>query len=135
MLKPHFRKKSEAEETGIVEVGDVKIDAGSAEIVFVDPDKDIQVVVSDDPENKDGAVVAVLTASAEDVEDEKVLGSANVEPEGEDKGAGDDEARKAEARKRFRERFEARQKAKKEEARKKAVEEARAKFRAHAKKA
>lgn len=131
MLKPHFRKKSEAEETGIVEVGDVKIDAGSAEIVFVDPDKDIQVVVSDDPENKEGAVVAVLTASAEDVEDEKVLGSANIEPEGEDKG----EARKAEARKRFRERFAARCEARKAEARKKAVEEARAKFRAHAKKA
>lgn len=133
MLKPHFRKKSEAEETGIVTVGDVKIDAESAEIVFVDPDKDIQVVVSDDPENKDGAVVAVLTASAEDVEDEKVLGSANVEPEGEDKAG--EEARKAEARKRFRARFEARKKAKKDEARKKAVEEARAKFRAHAKKA
>lgn len=132
MIRPRFKKKED--ETGIVEVDGVKIDAGSAEIVFVDPDKDIQVVVSDDPENKDGAVVAVLTASAEDVEDNKVLGSANIEPEGEGAGEGD-EARKAEARKRFRERFEARQKAKKEEARKKAVEEARNKFRAHAKKA
>lgn len=132
MIRPHFKKKED--ETGIVEVDGVKIDAASAEVVFVDPDKDIQVVVSDDPENKDGAVVAVMTASAEDVEDEKVLGSAQVEPEG-DEDKGEDEARKAEARKRFRARFEARQKAKKEEARKKAVEEARNKFRAHAKKA
>lgn len=146
-IKPHFRKNEE--ETGVVEVGEegnkVQIDAASAEIVFIDPDKDIQVVMSDDPNNKDGVVCAVMTASAENVEDNQLLGSATAEPEsapaggedGEDSEGGDggaaEEARKAEARKRFRERFNARNEARKAEARIKARDEARAKFRAHAK--
>lgn len=142
MIKPHFRKNEE--ETGVVEVGEegnsVKIDAASAEVVYIDPDKDVQVVMSNDPDNKDGIVCAVMTASAENVEDNELLGSATAEPESTDdapaggEGAGDaEEARKAEARKRFRERFAARREARKAEARVKARDEARAKFRAHAK--
>lgn len=146
-IKPHFRKNEE--ETGVVEVGEegnkVQIDAASTEIVFIDPEKDIQVVMSDDPNNKDGVVCAVMTASAENVEDNQLLGSATAEPEsapaggeGGEGGEGGDggaaeEARKAEARKRFRERFSARNEARKAEARIKARDEARAKFRAHAK--
>lgn len=129
--RPHFRKNEE--ESGVVEVDGVKIDAASAEIVFVDPEKDIQVVLSNDPEGE-GVVCAVMTTSAEDLEDNEVLGSAVAEPEGDD-DKGTEEARKAEARKRFRERFAARREARKAEARKKATDEARAKFRAHAPKA
>ena len=133
MIRPRFRKNEE--ETGVVEVGEegnkVQIDAKSAEIVFIDPEKDIQVVMSDDPNNESGVVCAVMTASAENVEDNKLLGSATAEPEAADSAA--EEARKAEARKRFRERFAARQEARKAEARIKARDEARAKFRAHAK--
>lgn len=143
MIKPHFRKNEE-DENGIVEVDGVKIDAASAEVVYIDPEKDVQVVMSNDPENENGIVCAVMTASAEDVEDNKVLGSATAEPEsaepngegngeGEGEAAAAEEARKAEARKRFRERFAARQEARKAEARKKARDEAREKFRAHAK--
>lgn len=140
MIKPHFRKNEE-DENGIVEVDGVKIDANSAEVVYIDPEKDVQVVMSNDPENENGVVCAVMTASAEDVEDNKILGSATAEPESaEGDGAGEgegegaaEEARKAEARKRFRERFAARQEARKAEARAKARDEARAKFRAHAK--
>jgi colicin import membrane protein len=141
-IKPHFRKNEE-DENGIVEVDGVKIDANSAEVVYIDPEKDVQVVMSNDPENENGVVCAVMTASAEDVEDNKILGSATAEPEsteGDGAGAGEgegegaaEEARKAEARKRFRERFAARQEARKAEARAKARDEARAKFRAHAK--
>lgn len=140
MIKPHFRKNEE--ETGVVEVGEegnsVKIDAASAEVVYIDPEKDVQVVMSNDPDNKDGIVCAVMTASAENVEDNELLGSATAEPESTDDapagGEGDaEEARKAEARKRFRERFAARREAHKAEARAKARDEARAKFRAHAK--
>lgn len=129
-IKPHFRKNEE-DENGIVEVDGVKIDANSAEVVYIDPEKDVQVVMSNDPENENGIVCAVMTASAEDVEDNKILGSATAEPESAEDAA--EEARKAEARKRFRERFAARQEARKAEARTKARDEARAKFRAHAK--
>ena len=142
MLKPRFRKKYE-DNDGIVEVDGVKIDAASAEVVFVDPEKDIQVVMSNDPENKDGVVCAVMTTSEEDLEDNKVLGSATAEPEngeGEEarkrfreRFAARQEARRAEARKRFHERFAARREARKAEARNKSIAEARAKFRARAK--
>ena len=142
MIRPRFRKTEE--ETGVVKVvgqdgSSVQVDAASAEIVFIDPEKDIQVVMSDDPNNKNGVVCAVMTASAENVEDNELLGSATAEPEtaGEGGNGGEgsaaEEARKAEARKRFRERFAARQEARKAENRIKARDEARAKFRAHAK--
>lgn len=143
------------EDDGVVEVDGVKLDAATAEVVFADKEKDIQVVVSNDPENEDIAVVAVLTNSEEEVEDEKVLGSASVEGEGEDAeearkkarreafrkrlearrankadGNKTDESKKAaERRDAFRKRLEARRAARKQEsARKDAIAEARAKF-------
>lgn len=106
MLK--FRKKLR-EEDSIVEVGDVKLDAKETEVVFADEEKDIQVVVSPDPENENSVTVAVLTNSKEDVEEEEVLGSASVEGS-EDKGA--EESRKAARREAFRKRLEARRSAK-----------------------
>ena len=159
MLKPRFKKIHE--DDGVVEVDGVKLDAESAEIVFADKDKDIQVVVSNDPENENTAVVAVLTNSKEEVEDEQVLGSASVETEEGtvevEAGAKDDkeekckearreafrkrlEARRAarktdERREAFRKRLEARKAAKQTESKAKAIEEARAKFRSKIKKA
>lgn len=148
MLKPRFKKIREND--GVVEVDGVKLDAESAEVVFADKDKDIQVVVSNDPENDNTAVVAVLTNSKEEVEDEQVLGSASVETEG-DKEEKCKEARREAFRKRlearraarktderreaFRKRLEARKAAKQTESKAKAIEEARAKFRSKIKKA
>ena len=77
MLK--FKPKKLREDDSIVEVGDVKLDAAETEVVFADEEKDIQVVVSPDPENENSVTVAVLTNSKEDVEEEEVLGSASVE--------------------------------------------------------
>lgn len=150
MLKPRFKKIREND--GVVEVDGVKLDAESAEVVFADKDKDIQVVVSNDPESDNTAVVAVLTNSKEEVEDEQVLGSASVETEGEgDKEEKCKEARREAFRKRlearraarktderreaFRKRLEARKAAKQTESKAKAIEEARAKFRSKIKKA
>lgn len=133
------------EEDGVVEIDGVKLDAGSAEVVYADDEKDIQVVVSNDPENENIAVVAVLTNSEEDVEDEEVLGSATVE--GESAGDAAEEARKkarreafrkrlearrtgkaSERRESFMKRLEARRAARKQESRSNAIAEARAKF-------
>lgn len=152
MVRIKSRKLREGDEEGLVEVDGVKLDASQAQVIYQDEEKDIQVVASPDPENENSVTVAVLTASEEDVEDEKVLGSASVEGgEGEDAS----EARKAARREAFRKRLEARRAAKKNgtparnearmsdfrkrlearraekqaEARKKAVAEARAKFR------
>lgn len=155
MLKPRFKKIHE--DDGVVEVDGVKLDAESAEIVFADKDKNIQVVVSNDPENDNTAVVAVLTNSKEEVEDEQVLGSASVETEEGtvevevDKEEKCKEARREAFRKRlearraarktderreaFRKRLEARKAAKQTESKAKAIEEARAKFRSKIKKA
>lgn len=157
MLKPRFKKIHE--DDGVVEVDGVKLDAESAEIVFADKDKDIQVVVSNDPENDNSAVVAVLTNSKEEVEDEQVLGSASVETEEgtvevdaeADKEEKCKEARREAFRKRlearraarktderreaFRKRLEARKAEKQTESKAKAIEEARAKFRSKIKKA
>lgn len=135
------------EDDGVVNVGDIKLDAGSAEVIYADKEKDIQVVVSDDPEDPTVGIVAVLSNSNDDVEDEEVLGSATVE--GEDKkGDGAEEAKKkarreafrkrlearrsngtaSERREAFKKRLEARRAARKQESRQKDIAEARAKF-------
>ena len=98
-------KKLREEDDAIVEIDGVKLDAANTEVIFADEDKDIQVVASPDPENENEVVVAVLTASQEDVEEEEVLGSASIE--GSDEPVGAEEARKAERREAFRKRLEA----------------------------
>lgn len=147
MAKPHFKKKED--DSGVIDYGDVKIDAESADVIFTDPslgESGIMVVISNNPDNPAGASVAVLTADHEDVDDNELLGSATIDPDetaGGEGGAGDEgdteEARKAEARKRFQERFAAkcaeRKKARTAEKRRQACEEARQRFRARAKKA
>lgn len=125
MLKFKHRKIRENEE-GIVEVDGVKLDAANSEIVFADDEKDIQVVVSPDPENENAVTVAVLTNSEEDVESEKVLGSASVE--GSEEAPDAEEARKAARREAFRKRLEARKAAKGTDE-KKTAEERREAFR------
>lgn len=137
------------EDDGVVKVGDIKLDAGSAEVIYADKEKDIQVVVSDDPEDPTVGIVAVLSNSNDEVEDEEVLGSATVE--GEDKKGDDaEEAKKARReafrkrlesrranngkgnanarREAFKKRLEARRAARKQESRQKDIAEARAKF-------
>lgn len=104
MLK-HRIKRIREEEEGIVNVDGVKLDAAETEVVFADAEKDIQVVVSPDPETENSVTVAVLTNSKDDVEEEEVLGSASVEGSEE---AGASEARKAARREAFRKRMEAR---------------------------
>lgn len=104
MLK-HRIKRIREEEEGIVNVDGVKLDAAETEVVFADAEKNIQVVVSPDPETENSVTVAVLTNSKDDVEEEKVLGSASVEGSEE---AGATEARKAARREAFRKRMEAR---------------------------
>lgn len=98
-------KKLREEDEGIIEVDGVKLNAAETEVIFADEDKDIQVVASPNPENENEVVVAVLTASKDDVEEEEVLGSASVE--GSEETAGAEEARKAERREAFRKRLEA----------------------------
>ena len=102
-------KKLREEDDNIVKVGDVKLNAAETEVVFADEDKNIQVVVSPDPENENSVTVAVLTNSEEDVEKEEVLGSASVEGSEETKDA--EESRKAASREAFRKRLEARRSA------------------------
>ena len=77
MLK--FKPKKLREDDSIVEVGDVKLDAAETEVVFADEEKDIQVVVSPDPENENSVTVAVLTNSKEDVEESLNILQANGE--------------------------------------------------------
>lgn len=161
-------KKNE-EETDYIDYGEVKIDPETADVAFVDPsigEDGVQVVISANPDNPAGCSVAVLTAShGEDVDEEELLGFGVIDPDeppaggeggGEGAGAGGEggdgdeakktaEARKAEARKNFNERWatkraeraEAKKKeeAKKTEERRKACEAAKAKFRAKGKKA
>jgi len=117
MVRIKSRKIREDGEDAIVEVDGVKLDASQAEVIYQDEEKDIQVVASPDPENENSVTIAVLTASEEDVEDEKVLGSASVEG-GEGEGNAEEslkaeEARKAARREAFRKRLEARRAAKK----------------------
>ena len=136
------------EDDGVVKVGDIKLDAGSAEVIYADKEKDIQVVVSDDPEDPTVGIVAVLSNSNDEVEDEEVLGSATVE--GDKKGDNAEEAKKARReafrkrlesrranngkgsanarREAFKKRLEARRAARKQESRQKDIAEARAKF-------
>lgn len=151
MVRIKSRKLRENDTDGVIEVDGEKLDASQAVVVFEDEEKDIQVVASPDPENENSVTVAVLTASKEDVEDEKVLSAISVEG---GEGDGASEARKAarreafrkrqEAKRRpntaaparnearveaFRKRLEARRAEKRAESRKSSVAEARAKFR------
>ena len=167
-------KKNE-EETDYIDYGEVKIDPETADVAFVDPsigEDGVQVVISANPDNPAGCSVAVLTAShGEDVEEEDLLGFGVIDPdeppaggeggaggEGAGAGAGGEggsgdgdeakktaEARKAEARKNFNERWAAKraeraeakkkEEAKKTEERRQACEAAKQKFRAKGKKA
>lgn len=103
------RKIREGEE-GLVEVDGVTLDAKNSEVIYQSEEKDIQIVASPDPDNENSVTIAVLTNSEEDVEDEKVLGSASVEGS---EGEGAEEARKAARREAFRKRLEARRSEKK----------------------
>lgn len=155
-------KKNE-EETDYIDYGEVKIDPETADVAFVDPsvgEEGVQVVISANPDNPAGCSVAVLTAShGEDVEEEELLGFGVIDPDEPDAGGaggeggsgdGDEakktaEARKAEARKNFNERWAAKraeraeakkkEEAKKTEERRQACEAAKQKFRAKGKKA
>lgn len=111
MVRIKSRKIREDGEDAIIEVDGVKLNASQSEVIYQDEEKDIQVVASPDPENENSVTIAVLTASEEDVEDEKVLGSASVEG-GEGEGSAE-ESRKAARREAFRKRLEARRAAKK----------------------
>lgn len=157
-------KKNE-EETDYIDYGEVKIDPETADVAFVDPsvgEAGVQVVISANPDNPAGCSVAVLTAShGEDVDEEELLGFGVIDPDEPDAGGagaggeggsgdGDEakktaEARKAEARKNFNERWAAKraeraeakkkEEAKKTEERRQACEAAKQKFRAKGKKA
>ena len=107
MVRIKTRKLRENDTDGVIEVDGEKLDASQAVVVFEDEDKDIQVVASPDPDNENSVTVAVLTASEEAVEDEKVLSAISVEG-GEGEGAS--EARKAARREAFRKRLEAKRK-------------------------
>lgn len=109
LIKNKFakRKVREAEEGSVIDIDGVKLQADSTEVIFADAEKDIQVVVSPDPENPNSAVVAVITASEEDVEEETVLGSASVDASYDD---APEEAYKARRREAFKRRLESRAK-------------------------
>ena len=109
LIKNKFAKSKvrEAEEDGVINIDGVKLEAESTEVIFADAEKDIQVVVSPDPENPNSAVVAVITASEEDVEEETVLGSASVDASYDDAA---EEAYKARRREAFKRRLESRAK-------------------------
>lgn len=109
LIKNKFAKSKvrEAEEAGVINIDGVKLQADSTEVIFADAEKDIQVVVSPDPENPNSAVVAVITASEEDVEEETVLGSASVDASYDDAA---EEAYKARRREAFKRRLESRAK-------------------------
>lgn len=78
---------------------DIRINADTAEVLYTDQDKNLQVIVGEDP-TEGGIVVAVATAEKDNLEDEEVLASVTVSEDGEvEPGAGDslsiEEARKA----------------------------------------
>lgn len=78
---------------------DISINADTAEVLYTDQDKNLQVIVGEDPK-EGGIVVAVATAEKDNLEDEEVLASVTVSEDGEvEPGEGDslsvEEARKA----------------------------------------
>lgn len=98
-------KRNEGEGEGD-QVDDINMDADTAEVLFTDKDKNLQVLVGEDPVDG-GIVVAVATAEKDNVEEEEVLASITV---GEGETPAESEEAKAAAA---------------EEAKKKAIEEAR----------
>lgn len=61
---------------------DISINADTAEVLYTDQDKNLQVIVGEDPK-EGGIVVAVATAEKDNLEDEEVLASVTVSEDGE----------------------------------------------------
>lgn len=99
-------KRNEAGEGDGEQVDDINMDADTANVLFTDKDKNLQVLVGEDPVDG-GIVVAVATAEKDNVEEEEVLAAITV-------GEGESPAEFEEAKKKA-----------EEEAHAKAVEEAR----------
>lgn len=78
------------------QVGDITMDADTAEVLFSDKDANLQVLVGEDPVDG-GIVVAVATAEKDNVEEEEVLASITV---GEGEGEGAPEATEESKKKR-----------------------------------
>lgn len=97
-------KKNEADEPAqeldVVELDGVKVDTNTAEVVYSDEEKDLQVVAAPDVEDPTKVNVFVMTASADEVTDEEVLSSTEIStaeeeaPAGEGEGEGEDESKK-----------------------------------------
>lgn len=93
-------KKNEADEPAqeldVVELDGVKVDTNTAEVVYSDEEKDLQVVAAPDVEDPTKVNVFVMTASADEVTDEEVLSSTEISTAEEEApaGEGEDESKK-----------------------------------------